>query len=163
MNKISEDLDDSEQLKIQSEQTKDELNQTIKKLTEQLNIKDIELNQTAAELEQTKNALNQATNKLAELINSKSWIITKPLRNLLKIFRKLYHKLYRNIRREKFKFKIEPINELTEINNDNHFNYQSSGNDPYFYLVPIKKRFPKGFVKICIKSKKCIFIKLYFG
>jgi GT2 family glycosyltransferase len=60
--------------------------------------------------------------------------------------------IIRAVKREKFRFKIEPINELIEINSDKHFNYQSSGDDPYFYLVPIKKRFPKGFVKIYIKA-----------
>ncbi|MHB1664290.1 MAG: glycosyltransferase [bacterium] len=158
LSNISEDLDNSEQLKIELEQAKGELNQTIKKLTEELKAKDDELHQTVTQLEQTKTdseqlkaELEQAKDELNMVYSSRSWRIARPLRTLMKYIKKTV----RAIKREKVKFKINPINELKEIDG-NGSNYESIGEDPYFYLEPVKNKFPKNYVKIYIGTANII-------
>ena len=125
----------------------------ISKLLESVNKRDIlrSMHNNLDDSAQLKSELAHAKDELNQVYNSKSWRITKHLR----VFAKYSKDIIRGLRREKFRFKINSANKLKDIDNGG-LNYESLGDDPYFYLEPVKNKFPKNFVKIYIEMKNIV-------
>lgn len=106
--------------------------------------------------------INEQLSQLVEEIrNSRSWRITKPLRNVGSLFKKVRSKLLKFVAlvfRRQFRIELVPLQNINCIDQDH---WEAIGEDPSFTL---KGKFPTGWVvmKVTIMAETNVPLKLYW-
>lgn len=114
------------------------------------------------QLHHQSNDMVNLNNELRSIINSTSWRITSPIRQLVNKVRKI-NKMLEGIAsiflNKEYKLSLLPANQIKSL--DEQGKWVSTGNDPYFIL---NGKFPEGWVSFSWTSKtdQPLFLKLYW-
>lgn len=128
-----------------------ELQDSLSEKERDLTLKEEQNSSMKAKISALQLELNKKDEQIRKILSSWSWRVTMPLRLILKALRFLVFRiisLAEVLLRTSYKPTLKPINDLKQVFNGEYDAWESTSNDPQFY---ISKPYPKGWTKVKIR------------